>query len=120
MDLKNVPEGETRPGGKTGLWKHAVTATFTVENTGAYAGNEVSQLYLGFPKSAKEPPRVLRGFERQYIEAGSSAKFCITLRVKDISVWDTPSTSWVIPKGKFTVYVGSSSRQLHLRKTFSV
>jgi beta-glucosidase len=46
MDLKNVPEGETQPGGKTGLWKHAVTATFTVENTGAYAGNEVSQLYL--------------------------------------------------------------------------
>lgn len=41
----------------------------------------------GFPESAKEPPRVLRGFERQLIKKGQSAKFSIGLRVKDISIW---------------------------------
>jgi hypothetical protein len=30
---------------------------------------------------------------------------------------DTPSQSWVIPRGNFDVYVGSSSRRLNLRKT---
>jgi beta-glucosidase len=46
MNLKNVPAGVTQPGGKTGLWADALTATFTIKNTGAYAGNEVAQLYL--------------------------------------------------------------------------
>ncbi|KIM83540.1 glycoside hydrolase family 3 protein [Piloderma croceum F 1598] len=113
-------QGSTQPGGITSLYADAVTVSFTVKNTGAYDGNEVAQLYLGFPASAHEPPRVLRGFERQLIKKGQSAKFSISLRVKDISIWDTPSQAWVIPDGKFTIYIGSSSRQLHLTKTFSL
>lgn len=108
----------TQPGGDSGLWSSALTASFKVKNTGAFDGNEVAQLYLGFPASAGEPPRVLRGFERQLIQKGQSAKFSIPLRVKDISIWDVITQSWVIPTGTFTVYVGSSSRQLHLTKTF--
>jgi beta-glucosidase len=46
LDLRNPPVGELQPGGKSGLWADAVSATFTVKNTGAYAGNEVAQLYL--------------------------------------------------------------------------
>ncbi|KAF7966462.1 hypothetical protein HWV62_38330, partial [Athelia sp. TMB] len=69
-----------QPGGESGLYSNALTATFSVKNTGALAGNEVAQLYLGFPASAGEPPRVLRGFERKYIEKGASAKFSIGLR----------------------------------------
>ncbi|KAF7973535.1 hypothetical protein HWV62_14970 [Athelia sp. TMB] len=109
-----------QPGGESGLYSNALTATFSVKNTGALAGNEVAQLYLGFPASAGEPPRVLRGFERKYIEKGASAKFSIGLRVKDISIWDVITQSWVIPTGEFTVYVGSSSRQLKLTKTFTL
>ena len=108
----------TQPGGESGLYSNALTATFSVKNTGAVAGNEVAQLYLGFPASAGEPPRVLRGFERKYIKKSASASFSIGLRVKDISIWDVIAQSWVIPAGKFTVYVGSSSRQVKLTKTF--
>ncbi|KAF7973527.1 hypothetical protein HWV62_14954 [Athelia sp. TMB] len=109
-----------QPGGESGLYSNALTATFTVKNAGAVAGNEVAQLYLGFPASAGEPPRVLRGFERKYIENGASASFSIGLRVKDISIWDVVKQSWTIPIGEFTVYVGSSSRQLKLTKTFTL
>jgi len=107
VDLRNVPAGEIQPGGMSGLWNNAVSATFTVKNTGAYAGNEVAQLYIvrvwscfyqhlllnldccqkGFPKSAMEPPRVLRGFDRQFINIGNSVQVNINLRVKDISIW---------------------------------
>lgn len=107
-----------QPGGESGLYKSALTASFTVKNTGSYDGNEVSQLYLGFPASAGEPPRVLRGFERTLIKKGKSAKISIGLRVKDISIWDVETQSWVIPTGEFTVYVGGSSRNLPLKKTF--
>ncbi|KII87088.1 glycoside hydrolase family 3 protein [Plicaturopsis crispa FD-325 SS-3] len=116
---KSVAGGDVQPGGKTGLWTNSVNATFTVKNTGAYDGNEVAQLYIGFPTSANEPPRVLRGFERQFIRKGDSASVTIGLRVKDLSIWDTPSQSWVIPDGEYTVYVGSSSRKIHLQQTLS-
>ena len=38
--------------------------SFTLENTGKVAGAEVAQLYLGFPASAGEPPRQLKGFSK--------------------------------------------------------
>ena len=36
----------TQPGGDTSLYSNALTASFTVKNTGAYDGNEVAQLYI--------------------------------------------------------------------------
>jgi beta-glucosidase len=41
-----------------------LTAVFTIKNTGSVYGAEVAQLYLGFPASAGEPPKVLRGFRK--------------------------------------------------------
>jgi len=32
----------------------------------------VPQFYLGFPSSASEPPKVLRGFEKVFLEGGQS------------------------------------------------
>ena len=49
------------PGGTIELYDPAYTVSFKVTNTGSYDGNEVSQLYLEFPTSAGEPPKVLRG-----------------------------------------------------------
>ncbi|KZP14752.1 glycoside hydrolase family 3 protein [Athelia psychrophila] len=110
----------TQPGGESGLYNHALNASFSVKNTGKYDGNEVAQVYIGFPEAAGEPPRVLRGFERSFIKKGQSAQFSVGLRVKDLSIWDVITQSWVIPTGEFKVYVGSSSRELHLTKTFTL
>ncbi|KIM73689.1 glycoside hydrolase family 3 protein [Piloderma croceum F 1598] len=118
--LSTVPANSMQPGGLSGLYSDALNVGFTVKNTGAHDGNEVAQLYIGFPESAKEPPRVLRGFERQFIKKGQSVNFSIGLRVKDISIWDTPSQQWVIPDGELTVYVGASSRKIYLHKTFAL
>jgi len=42
------------------------------------------------------------------------------LRRKDLSVWSTVRQEWSIPKGKITLSVGSSSRNIHdtLKHTF--
>ena len=48
----------------SGLSVSQTNVTFTVKNTGTVAGAEIPQLYLGFPVSAGEPPKVLRGFEK--------------------------------------------------------
>lgn len=40
------------------------TVTADIQNTGGVYGCEVPQLYLAFPESAGEPPKVLRDFNR--------------------------------------------------------
>lgn len=97
--------GTMQPGGMSNLWTNATTATFYVKNLGDTDGNEVAQLYLvnqsagfgsfsahlsklqGFPPAAGEPPRVLRGFDRQFIASKAVATFSMTLTVKEISIW---------------------------------
>ena len=36
-----------------------LTVSFSVKNTGTRAGNEIPQMYVGFPESAGEPPQVM-------------------------------------------------------------
>jgi beta-glucosidase len=44
--------------------------SFTVANSGSLAGTEIPQLYLGYPSSADEPQKVLRGFDEVPLGAG--------------------------------------------------
>lgn len=88
--------------------------SFTVTNTGAVSGTEIPQMYLGFPTSAGEPPKVLRGFDDVLLTPGQITTVSMALNERDLSIWDTPSQSWVRPQGTFTVYVGASSRDIRL------
>ncbi|KAK7038385.1 glycoside hydrolase family 3 protein [Favolaschia claudopus] len=92
--------------------------SFTVKNTGAVAGTEKPQLYLGYPPSAGEPPKVLRGFDEVQLAPGASQRVVMTLESREMSVWDTPSQSFIRPPGAFTVFVGASSRDIRLTGTF--
>ncbi|KAI8459186.1 beta glucosidase precursor [Phakopsora pachyrhizi] len=105
---------------KVGLYETLVCVTFQIMNIGEYPGHEVPQLYLGFPESANEPPKVLRGFQRVYIPKGQKKEVELELRRRDISIWDVVSQSWVVPEGKFKVMIGSSSRKIHLVDEFEV
>ena len=42
----------------------AKSVSIKVKNIGKMKGKEVVQLYLGFPKSAGEPPKLLKGFKK--------------------------------------------------------
>ena len=85
----------------------------TLTNTGKLAGATVVQLYLGFPAAAGEPPQQLKGFNKMYLEPGEAVSVTFALSVRDVSVWDVASHSWVEAKGRFTVSVGLSSRDPH-------
>ena len=39
------------------------------------------------PPAAAQPPKVLRGFERVYLDAGETGVVEVGLRRKDVSVW---------------------------------
>jgi len=99
------------PGGNPGLWGPVVTVSANISNTGAVAGHEVAQLYVGL--GGDEPPRILGGFDRLYVEPGKSVVFAAQLLRRDVSTWDPATQDWV-PVEAFTVHVGISSRNLPL------
>jgi beta-glucosidase len=59
--------------------------SFTLTNSGSLAGAEVAQLYLGFPASAGEPPKVLKGFKKVTLGAGASTPVSLSLTNDDLS-----------------------------------
>ncbi|KAF7319475.1 Glycoside hydrolase family 3 protein [Mycena chlorophos] len=96
------------------------TITFTVKNTGAVSGMDKPQMYLGFPASAGEPPKVLRGFEEVGpLAPGASASVVMTLDSREMSIWNVVTQAWVVPSGTFDVYVGASILDIRLTGSFS-
>jgi beta-glucosidase len=97
-----------------------IEVQFAVRNTGSRAGAEVAQLYLSFPESTGEPPRLLRGFERVTLSPGETRNVTMTLGPKDLSCWNPTAHARYVPSGTFTMAVGSSSRDLPLQSSAQV
>jgi beta-glucosidase len=87
--------------------------TFTLTNTGAMAGAEVAQVYLGLPASTAEPPKRLVGWQKVLLQPGAAQQVTIEVDVNDsshpLSYWDVNSNAWLIAPGTYTVYLGNSS-----------
>ncbi|KAG0759374.1 hypothetical protein G6F57_009117 [Rhizopus arrhizus] len=100
--------------------KAKVTASVAVKNSGSLDGAEVVQAYLSFPESAGEPPKLLRGFEKVLIKKGKKTTVNFTLGSTELRIWDTKSSSWVIPSGQFTLHIGASSRDIRQSGSFTL
>jgi beta-glucosidase len=89
----------------------ALEASVDVANIGTRAGEEVVQLYAGFPKSAVErPKKVLRGFEKISLAAGEKRTVSFRLAAADLAYYDVASHAWRVEPTEYTVLVGGSSR----------
>lgn len=97
-----------------------VTVTANVKNTGTHAGAEVAQLYLGFPASAGEPPRQLKGFQKVTLSPVATNHVTFALNWEDLAYWNAVTHQWTVPLGAFQVMVGSSSRDIRLTGSFTV
>jgi beta-glucosidase len=123
---QQVANTSSNPGptscGCNGQSSRQVTVSATVTNTGKVAGSDVAQLYLGDPASAGEPPRQLKGFQKVTLKPGQSTTVHFNLTGHDLSYWDSAASGWVLPDGRYGVYVGDSSALagLPLRGGFNV
>ena len=67
------------------LTSTAYTVTFNVKNSGAVAGTEIPQLYLGYPSGSGEPQMVLRGFDEvKDLGVGQSKTVTVSLTLREI------------------------------------
>ncbi|KAI5961853.1 bglE [Candida pseudojiufengensis] len=102
-------------GGHPQLWEVLYEVSAEVKNTGDIRGNAVLQLYLELPSTiVASPPKILRGFEKTFLEPGKSSKIFFQILRRDISIWDCDSQQWIIQTGSYKVYIGSSSRKIEL------
>lgn len=106
-----------QPASQTG-W---ITVRFDVKNTGKRSGAEVAQIYVGDPSATiPRPVKELKGFSRVTLAPGTSRHVMVKLDRRSLAYWDTHTHQWRVDPGKFIVYVGDSSRDLPLQKTFYV
>ena len=97
-----------------------VTVAFEVHNTGERSGTEIVQVYVSdLEASLERPPKELKAFERIPLEPGESRRIEAELDWKALSFWDPTGHRWVAETGDFEVRVGSSSRDIRLRRVFS-
>jgi beta-glucosidase len=93
----------------------ASTVSARVTNTGTVAGDEIAQLYVGFPGSKVDRPvRVLVGFSRVHLMPGEAKTVSFSVDPSDLAYWDTASAAFKVEPIELAVTVGSSSRDLPL------
>lgn len=115
--------GQVTPGGNPALWEPVMTASVGVTNTGGVAGATVVQLYVSLPQDGVPngtPVKVLRGFEKVYLQPSQNSTVQLQLLRRDLSYWDVVSQQWLIPKGQITLSVGFSSRDLVANRTLAL
>lgn len=88
----------------------SVTASVTVTNTGAVAGDEIVQLYIHdiFATSTR-PVKEVKGFRKVHLSPGESIVVKFALSAQDLSYYNH-ELEWVCEPGEFEVMIGPNSR----------
>ena len=122
LRLSSTRVHNTTSGPDGGQSTDELQVSATVTNTGARAGADVAQLYLGDPAATGEPARQLEGYQRVMLKPGQSTRVRFALDGHALSYYETSADGWVLPTGDFTAYVGDSSAlsDLPLSKSFTV
>ena len=89
-----------------------ITATVTVENTGARDADEVVQLYIrDMVASISRPVKELKGFQRIHLVAGESKEVSFEI-TPDMLKFYNIELKHVIEPGDFQIMVGANSKEV--------
>ncbi len=98
----------------TPLPSSRATVSVQVTNTGTRTGAAVPQIYVGQPAATGEPPKILAGFKKVMLDPGETSTVTFNVGTSSFRHWDRGTHSWVVSPGDYTIYAGSSSRDLPL------
>ena len=87
----------------------------TVTNGGQVAGAEVPQLYVhDHNPKVERPVQELKGFDRVTLQPGESRRVRFLLNTESFAFYDVTSHRWQALPGRFSVRIGSSSRDIRV------
>ncbi|MFX1568841.1 MAG: beta-glucosidase [Promethearchaeota archaeon] len=110
FEISNIQLDKTNIQGK-GLF----TVSVDVENVGDKSGAEIVQIYVSDDKcSVDRPPKELQGFQKVYLRQGEKKTVPITLNESAFEFYSEQEQKFKAETGSFTIWAGSSSRDLPL------
>ncbi len=97
-----------------------IKISYVVTNMGKYPGKEISQVYVKAPKGKIDKPfQELKTFHKtKLLNPGEFERIDLEIPLKDLASF--VKEEWLVENGEYEIRVGASSRDIRLRKTFSV
>ena len=96
-----------------------VTVSVDVTNSGKVAGKEVVQMYIHDNASRLDRPyQELKGFQKIALNPGETKTVTFTVDTRALAAYDSAIKDWNAEAGRFTVRVGSSSRDIKAEAEF--
>jgi beta-glucosidase len=97
-----------------------LVASVPVTNKGSMDGDEVVQLYIGYPKTAAPAPngrpiKELKAFARVALKKGETKTVQFTVPTSDMAYWNMTQSTWVVEKVSHKVYIGPSADPAQLK-----
>ncbi len=93
---------------------------FKLRNKGKIAGSEIVQLYVSAEGAVKRPPKELKGFQKIFLKPGEEKTVRFVVTPQNLSYYSEQKDKWIAEAGKYKIMIGSSSRDIRLRKGFLV
>ncbi|WP_156455732.1 MULTISPECIES: glycoside hydrolase family 3 C-terminal domain-containing protein [Stenotrophomonas] len=97
-----------------------VHASVKITNTGKVAGREVAQVYVSAPSSPlPKPAQELRAFAKTtLLQPGQSQVLQFQIEGRDLASFNPELGRWVADKGRYSLRVGASSRDIRAQQGF--
>ena len=90
-----------------------VTVKVDIKNVGTFSGKEAVEVYVSAPESTMDKPvKELKAYAKtETLEPGKSQTMVLSFPVENLASFDE-NAGWVIDKGKYTIHVAASSRDI--------
>ena len=94
---------------------------YDIGNTGARAGADVAQVYIGEKTPAvPRPTKELKGFARVELAPGETKHVSIALDARSFAYYDVAGKQWQVDSGAYSITVGESSADAALSGSVSL
>jgi beta-glucosidase len=101
--------------------RRLVGVSLQVRNSGSRSGAEIVELYVHDGHSSVDRPvQELKGFRRVALAPGESKTVDFALDPAALGFYSTAKKAWVTEPGRFDVLVGSSSRDIRVKGSFTL
>ena len=96
--------------------KEGLELSYTLKNTSARDGKEVSEVYVHeCAPLVYRPEKELKAFAKTTVAAGKRVKVEHLLPLRAFAHWSSSKDAWEVTDGVFEVLVGASSADIRLR-----
>lgn len=94
------------------------TVSYSVTNTSAVCGKEISQIYVrDISASCERPVKELKAFSKDEIKAGETKRISLKLDSRAVAFYNPSLGKYYVENGKFEISVGASSADIRLKCT---